>query len=167
MSIDINKIIQESVQSTLDSDNYDEVTSLNESETIQEENENKNKIVQETSNAYSDPATASAISAGLGALTFRNHYRTMQEQANTNKKSSKWKTAGKIGAGLGATGAAGAAGAAGLHKLGQGEVDDDAGVVDTIKGGAKKLSNLAKERLGDNKERTKAVNIQGNRGTGL
>ena len=45
---------------------------------------------------------ASAISAGLGAMTFRNHLRSLTEISD--KAKSRLKTAGKIGAGV--TGAA-------------------------------------------------------------
>ena len=121
MSIDINKIIQESVQETLNSQEEDEQT-LEETtkvENVQENTENKEETTQENTEGDSyDPAAASAISAGLGALTFRNHYRALKEQAEGSKKS-KWKTAGKIGAGLGA---AGAAGAAGLAAAGEGDI---------------------------------------------
>src|SRR6056297_1874921 len=59
-----------------------------------------------------NPIVVSSINAGLGALTFRNHYRALKEQA----QGSKLKTTGKIGAGLGA---AGAAGAGGLYAAGR------------------------------------------------
>ena len=62
-----------------------------------------------------NPIVVSSINAGLGALTFRNHYRALKEQA----QGSKLKTTGKIGAGLGAAGAAGAAGAGGLYAAGR------------------------------------------------
>jgi len=75
MSLDINKIIQESVQEIIDS-NKPEVETL-------EENTNSvdtTDVLEEGSNPISsqesyDPAVASAISAGLGALNFRNHVR--------------------------------------------------------------------------------------------
>jgi len=115
MSIDINKIIQESVQNTLnEQENNDEVTSLtestNEDVTSQEKTKETNEEVYE--NDF-DPIVASSISAGLGALTFRNHYRALKEQTEDKKGTSK---KGKLAAGLGA---AGAAGAGGLYAAGR------------------------------------------------
>jgi len=51
---------------------------------------------------------ASAISAGLGAMTFRNHLRSLTEISD--KAKSRLKTAGKIGAGALAAGGAAYAG---------------------------------------------------------
>ena len=48
---------------------------------------------------------ASAISAGLGAMTFRNHLRSLTEISDKTK--GRLKTAGKIGAGALAVGVAG------------------------------------------------------------
>src|SRR6056297_310605 len=114
MSIDINKIIQESVQNTLnEQENNDEVISLTESTNEDVKSQGKTKETNEEvyENDF-DPTVASSISAGLGALTFRNHYRALKEQS----QGSKLKTTGKIGAGLGAAGAAGAGGLYGLGK---------------------------------------------------
>src|SRR6056297_3171249 len=123
MSIDINKIIQESVQETLNSQEEDEQTL---EETVTSEN---------TKGDSYDSVVSSAISAGLGALTFRNHYRALKEQADGKK--SKWKTAGKIGTGLGAAGAAGL----GAYKLASGdEVDTDGGSGGEIEPGTGKTS---------------------------
>ena len=96
-----------------------------------------------------NPIVVSSINAGLGALTFRNHYRALKEQA----QGSKLKTTGKIGAGLGAAGAAGAGGlyAAGrksiksaqkkydehpiLNRLSGVKRTDDQGITSTMKKG--------------------------------
>jgi len=76
MSIDINKIIQESVQSTVQKE--PEVKTLEESKDLETKETDTN---QETSVQESfDPAVASAISAGLGALTFRNRVRSLNEK---------------------------------------------------------------------------------------
>lgn len=80
MSIDINKIIQESVQSTIKSGEEEtpEVENLEETATPETENLEEGKEKKETTETVTesfDPAVASAISAGLGALTFRNHIR--------------------------------------------------------------------------------------------
>ena len=124
MSIDINKIIQESVQETLNSQEEDEQTleETTKEENIEESADNKEETTQENTedeNSF-DPAAASAISAGLGALTFRNHYRALKEQAqNDDKKKGK---KGKLAAGLGAAGVAGGAG-----YLGRGAIEAGTG----------------------------------------
>jgi len=64
------------------------------------------KIIQESgqeSNENPNSAVASAISAGLGALTFRNHIRAINEQTNRRRLA---KGAG-IAGGVGAAGAGG------------------------------------------------------------
>ena len=141
MSIDINKIIQESVQNTLnEQENNDEVTSITES--TEEDVKSQGKTKETNEEVYEndfDPTVASSISAGLGALTFRNHYRALKEQA----QSSKWKKAGKIGAGLGA---AGLAGAAGLTALGHGDATEG---FDKVKGAAGKVVKKVRDKFSD------------------
>jgi len=105
MAIDINKIIQESVQDTL-IDN-DEIKPINESQNQTDELNTSDVIPQENTNDdFFDPAAISAISAGLGSLTFRNHYRALKESANQNSRFGK---KSKIAAGTAAGTAAGAA----------------------------------------------------------
>ena len=108
MGIDINKIIAEATQEETDSSN--EV--LNETATTQIEEKNSDEkkepvtiIEGETPQMDTNHCMASAISAGLGAMTFRNHLRSLTEMSDTAK--SRWKTAGKIGAGVAAAGAVG------------------------------------------------------------
>jgi len=87
MGIDINKIIQESVQNTIDkSKDTDKVETLEETKTETEETKTgeETENLEESTSTESltesfDPAVASAISAGLGALTFRNHIRAIKE----------------------------------------------------------------------------------------
>jgi len=86
-----------------------------------------------------DNILSSSISAGFGALTFRNHYRSLKEQT----QSSKWKKAGKIGAGLGA---AGLVGVAGLTALRSGDDTED---FDKVKGATGKVVNKVKDRFSD------------------
>jgi hypothetical protein len=98
--LDINKIIQESVQDTIDSSKPD-IETLEENTNIDSNSKSLEEGVSVSMLQESyDPALASAISAGLGALNFRNHVRTINE-------ASKLKKAGKAGAGIGAAGAAG------------------------------------------------------------
>src|SRR6056297_3083287 len=96
--LDINKIIQESVQDTIDSSKPD-IETLEENTNIDSNSKSLEEGVSVSMLQESyDPALASAISAGLGALNFRNHVRTINE-------ASKLKKAGKAGAiGLGAAG---------------------------------------------------------------
>ena len=121
MAIDINKIINESIQHTIDS--------VKEPVEMLTESENYHTPKQEyhyEGDSMSDfsPAIASAISAGLGALTFRNKLRSINE---ARQLSPGVKRAGKIAAGVGAAGLAGAEGtgaylqARGLQKHIQGE----------------------------------------------
>ena len=105
MGIDINKIIAEATQEENESAN--EV--LNESTNVQiEENINPDHSTTidegETSEMDTNHCVASAISAGLGAMTFRNHLRSITEISD--KAKSRLKTAGKVGLGLGAAGLA-------------------------------------------------------------
>lgn len=90
MGIDINKIIQESVQNTIDKSKESEsVETLEEnksteSKTSETKTDQETETLEESKSTESltesfDPATASAISAGLGALTFRNHVRAIKE----------------------------------------------------------------------------------------
>ena len=125
MGIDINKIIAEATQEENESTN--EV--LNESSTINiEENVDVNTkqlttiIEGETPQMDTNRCMASAISAGLGGITFRNHLRSLTEISD--KAKSRWKTAGKVGAGALAVGAAGKL--AYDHIKGN-EADNDAG----------------------------------------
>ena len=138
MSIDINKIIQESVQNTLnEQENNDEVISLTESTNEDVKSQGKTKETNEEvyENDF-DPTVASSISAGLGALTFRNHYRALKEQS----QGSKLKTTGKIGAGLGA---AGLAGAAARMSRGSGLTGPEAGLSDSGLTSGASLKNIA------------------------
>ena len=105
MSIDINKIITESIQETMDVSN-DDIKPISENVV---DDVDENQYDHETVENDFDPAIASSISAGLGALTFRNHYRAINE-AMTDETKAKLKKAGKVAAGVGAL--AGVAGTA-------------------------------------------------------
>ena len=120
MSIDINKIIQESVQETLNSQEDEQpLEETTKEENIEESADNKEETTQENTeeeNSF-DPAAASAISAGLGALTFRNHYRALKEQADGKKgMSKKSKVATGLGIGVAGGSAAGLAASDNIKK---------------------------------------------------
>ena len=150
MSIDINKIIQESVQETLNSQEDEQpLEETTKEENIEESADNKEETTQENTEENSfDPAAASAISAGLGALTFRNHYRALKEQADGKKGMSK---KGKLAAGLGALGAAGAAGAGGLAAAGEGDIG--AGI-EKAKDAASDVGEKVKDKVSGDKKIT-------------
>ena len=118
--LDINKIIQESVQESLNSDDVKTIVETNEGSTnyVKSDVKSDEEIYEESG---FDPLSVSAISSGLGALTFRNHYRALQEVNNQNSKSN---IAKKVGIGLGAAGAAGAAGAGSVYAAGKKSLKD-------------------------------------------
>ena len=109
MGIDINKIIAEATQEETDSSNevLNETATAQIEETVADEKEQPTIIEGETPQMDTNHCMASAISAGLGAMTFRNHLRSLTEISD--KAKSRWKTAGKVGLGVGAAAAAGGA----------------------------------------------------------
>jgi len=130
MSIDINKIIQESVQATVQKEKESEI------ETLEESNEIKTSVekTEETPVQESfDPAVASAISAGLGALTFRNRVRSLNEQSSRGRRIAKG-----IGAGLGAT----AAGLGTAYAAGEGDT-----IPERIASGGRRGWDFLKDRF--------------------
>jgi len=131
MSIDINKIIQESIEKSLEKES--KVETLEESETPIRES--------------FDPAIASAISAGLGALTFRNRIRSLNEQTNRRADQDSLGRRGRIAAGLGI---AGTLAGAGLYDIGRAAEDGDSeGVIDNIRRGAGVVGRGIRDRLSD------------------
>lgn len=91
MALDINKIIRESINETvIDSDNKDDVvveTANNKTDQVVVENTDQVADTGAAETATDDVAgdankmcVASAISAGLGAMTLRNHLRTISSK---------------------------------------------------------------------------------------
>jgi hypothetical protein len=88
---------------------------------------------------------SSAISAGLGAMLFRNKLHRLQEGLSETAKQ-RLKTAGKVGAGLAAAGAVGA----GLYKAAKGE--DGKLSMDNLKDSGKRLVSGVKNLVSKEKE---------------
>jgi len=107
MGIDINKIIAEATQ--------DESANDKNIELMTESVESDQDQIQDTGELDQTPqyemntnhCMASAISAGLGAMTFRNHLRSLTEISDKTK--GRLKTAAKVVGGVGAAGVAGVA----------------------------------------------------------
>ena len=134
MALDINKIIRESINETASNED-----SNNEIQTIVETETDEAIVVTESVSAETDDGNkmciASAISAGLGAMTLRNHLRSLNEISDENK--ARLKTAAKIGAGIAGAGVA----AYGAYKYGD----------DALKG-AKKILGIKGDVVGDPKD---------------
>jgi hypothetical protein len=124
MGLDLNKIINESVSEmkdqTTDTDNTD-IETLTEGTDVNTDIDTQTTNVDAEANVNS-ACLASAISAGLGAMTFRNKLSRLNEGLS-EKAKQRLKTAGKVGAGLAAAGAAGA----GLYNKFKGNDDGDDG----------------------------------------
>jgi len=149
MTLDINKIIQESVQDTIDNSKQD-IETLEENTNLNTETLEESVSASMFQESY-DPALASAISAGLGALNFRNHVRNINE-------SSKLKKLKKVGA----AGAAGTGATAGLAALGKREYDKSLtgrfglgsdSIGSHIKRGAKTAGKVAADKFDDAKDK--------------
>jgi hypothetical protein len=121
MGLDLNKIINESVSEmkdqTTDTDNTD-IETLTEGTDVNTDIDTQTTNVDAEANVNS-ACLASAISAGLGAMTFRNKLSRLNEGLS-EKAKQRLKTGAKIGAGLAAAGAAGA----GLYNKFKGNDDD-------------------------------------------
>jgi len=104
MSLDINKIIHDSINESKVEETSDEIQPIFETETIVESETNFEETSNNTGNS-NQMCVASAISAGLGAMTLRNHLRSLNEISDENK--ARLKKAAKVGAGVAGAGAAG------------------------------------------------------------
>jgi hypothetical protein len=122
MGLDLNKIINESVSEmkdqTTDTDNTD-IEILNEGTDMNTDIDTQTTNIDAEANVNS-ACLASAISAGLGAMTFRNKLSRLNEGLS-EKAKQRLKTGAKVGAGLAAAGAVGA----GLYNKFKGNDDGD------------------------------------------
>ena len=75
MALDINKIIRESINETASNEDNSEIQTIVETETVDDTNKFA-ETAEETSDG-NKMCIASAISAGLGAMTLRNHLRSI------------------------------------------------------------------------------------------
>jgi hypothetical protein len=139
MALDINKIIRESINETVveteidDKNKTDEVVVETTTDTSDKTKDDKEITeTEDNSNDANKMCVASAISAGLGAMTLRNHLRSLNEISDENK--ARLKKAAKIGAGV--AGAGLAAGAAYANKDKLADAAGEAG---------EKISKVAKE----------------------
>lgn len=149
MSLDVNKILMETLESSEAENQTDPKKVDSEGNPIAENTETQtdpnaatdpNAVVNEDAGTDSEGLPvgiyASAISAGLGAISLRNRLRSVYEMSDEAKR--KLKKAGKIAGAAGALGGA----AYGAHKLAQGEVE----------GGTGKTSDTALDKIKDTAE---------------
>ena len=142
MGIDINKIIAEATQEESANDKNIEVldefggTVLEES--VSTETPDLSNQINESYSTGMDTnhCVASAISAGLGAMTFRNHLRSLTEISDKTK--GRLKTAAKVVGGVGAAVGAGFL----AHKEGR-------NVVKAVKTGASKVAEHFRNKEDD------------------